>query len=174
MKTLVTGGIRSGKSAYAEGLLPVEATYLATGPEPTDADESWARRVLAHQERRLASWRTVESADAAAVLATVTGPVLLDDAGSWLTTTLDELGAWDSFDADAYAARQRAFVDAVRAYPDRLVIVTSEVGLTLVATTPAGRRYADLLGTLNQALAQACDTVTLVIAGCPLNLKESH
>ena len=70
VRTLVTGGVRSGKSRHAESLLlppnlPVDApvSYLACGPQRDDAD--WALRVARHRERRPSSWSTVESTDAA-------------------------------------------------------------------------------------------------------------
>lgn len=62
MRTLVTGGIRSGKSALAENLLGADATYVATAPGRDD-DPDWAARIRDHRARRPASWRTVETSD---------------------------------------------------------------------------------------------------------------
>ena len=92
---LLTGGVRSGKSAWAERLLAPDApvTYVATGPERDDAD--WRTRVRAHQERRPAAWSTVATPDAATALRSTERPVLLDCLGTWTTATLDELHAWD-------------------------------------------------------------------------------
>lgn len=174
MITLVTGGIRSGKSAFAEAHLPGTATYLATGAIPSTSDESWARRVRAHQDRRPAAWETIETHDVPAALAGATGAVLLDDVGNWLAAQFDELNVWSAADSrwrGNYASRVEALLDALRCYPSDIVIVTSEVGLTLVPTTAAGRLFADELGSLNQALAAASDTVVLVVAGCPLAIK---
>ena len=68
MRTLVLGGIRSGKSQWAETAIAESAgagqpvRYLATGPAPDD-DADWAARVAAHRARRPAHWSTVETAD---------------------------------------------------------------------------------------------------------------
>ena len=72
MRTLVTGGIRSGKSALAENLLGADATYVATAPGRDD-DPDWAARIRDHRARRPASWRTVETSDLPGALAALTG-----------------------------------------------------------------------------------------------------
>ncbi|MDN5761325.1 MAG: bifunctional adenosylcobinamide kinase/adenosylcobinamide-phosphate guanylyltransferase, partial [Microlunatus sp.] len=96
-RVLVTGGVRSGKSAYAERLLAgcANVTYLATGPVPDpDQDPEWAARIAAHRRRRPDGWRTVETVDPAQALRAADGPVLLDCLGTWLTACLDDLEAW--------------------------------------------------------------------------------
>ncbi|MGU3502858.1 bifunctional adenosylcobinamide kinase/adenosylcobinamide-phosphate guanylyltransferase [Mycobacterium sp. C31M] len=171
MRTLILGGIRSGKSQYAEALLAdaPAVRYLATGPVP-EGQDSWTARVDAHRSRRASHWATVESADAATQLRTdrVTA-TLVDDIGGWLTAAMDRRGAWAGApvgpDADELCA-------AVGEYTGPLVLVSPEVGLTVVSATPAGRLFTDELGTLNQRLAALCDRVVLVIAGQPLVVKE--
>ncbi|MGJ3508134.1 bifunctional adenosylcobinamide kinase/adenosylcobinamide-phosphate guanylyltransferase [Enemella sp. A6] len=173
--TLVTGGIRSGKSAHAEQLLgEAPAIYLATGPVPGPDDADWQARVNAHRARRPASWRTVESGDVPATLASADRTVLLDSVGTWLARQLDELGAWDDRPgwAGTLGARLDDMVAAVTAFEHDLVIVSEEVGLSLVSEHRAGRLFADWLGTANQRLAAVCDRVVLVVAGCPLVVKE--
>ena len=176
MKTLITGGVRSGKSTYAEGLL-ADATYLATGVPRDDAD--WQERVRLHQERRPASWRTLETLDVAAALTATTGPILLDDVGNWLSRTLDALEAWTDETPrrgwqTAYRDASESLVDAIANYEDDLVIVTNEVGFGLVSPYASGRLFTDELGRLNQRIATACDEVVLVVAGCPLVIKDAH
>lgn len=167
MRILVTGGVRSGKSAHAERLLsrtdPVR--YIAPGPIVDDAD--WAARIKAHQERRPPAWITCETADVPSVLADP-GPVLLDCLGTWLTTTLDELDAWNTPD-DAWTPRLRDAIDALVAAwsttDEQMVAVTNEVGWGLVSEHRSGRVFTDWLGRLNQAVAAASDEVHLVVAG---------
>lgn len=169
------GGIRSGKSLWAEAAATAAAgddvpvRYLATGPT-ADSDGSWARRVRAHQARRPAHWRTVETADLAVDLRAASDTAtLVDDIGGWLTAIMDRLGAWSGasvhHEVDALTA-------AVEGFAAPLVLVSPEVGLTVVPATEAGRRFADELGTVNQRLAAVCDRVVLVVAGQPLTVKE--
>lgn len=183
MITLVTGGIRSGKSAHAEALLAAasvpdggHASYVATGPSPGSAaaDADWADRVRAHRERRPAGWRTVETADLPAALAALTGPALVDCLGTWLTARLDALGAWDAPRAQWQRAI-RSDIDAAAAAltvcPHHIVVVTNEVGLGLVSEHRSGRIFADWLGWANQTVAAVADRVDLVVAGQVLRVK---
>lgn len=173
---LVTGGVRSGKSRYAESLLggDVPVIYLTPGrPADPDADAEWAARVAAHRQRRPLAWRTLETVDLARELAAAPGPVLVDCLGTWLTRLLDEWQAWDADEA-GWAPRLEAaadeLADAVRTHPFDVVVVTNEVGWGLVSEYRAGRLFADHLGRVNQRVAQACDQVVLLVAGRPLTL----
>ncbi|OCB58876.1 adenosylcobinamide kinase/adenosylcobinamide phosphate guanyltransferase [Mycobacterium vulneris] len=175
MRTLVLGGIRSGKSQWAEADVTraagdgVPVRYLATGPA-ADSDPSWAQRVGTHQARRPAHWHTVETSDLPGALASESDTAtLVDDIGGWLTATMDRVGAWTGA---SVAAEVDALVRAVDAFTAPLVLVSPEVGLTVVPATEAGRQFADELGTVNQRLAAVCDRVLLVVAGQPLTVKE--
>lgn len=175
MRTLVLGGIRSGKSrwaesAIAEGLAVCESVrYIATAA-PAAEDAAWRQRIDAHRQRRLAWWHTVETADVATQLrAEPATPALVDDLGNWLTAMLDHRG-WDGGSIDADIAD---LADAVQNFTAPLVLVSPEVGLTVVPATSSGRRFADELGTLNQRLAERCERVVLVVAGQPLVVKPA-
>ncbi len=175
MRTLVLGGIRSGKSQWAESAISRAAGdtapvhYLATGPAP-DSDAAWAHRVHAHQARRPAHWRTVETCDLPGALASApNAATLVDDIGGWLTATMDRLQAWTGAPVNGEVD---ALVHAVDTFTGPLVLVSPEVGLTVVPATEAGRRFADELGTVNQRLAAVCDRMVLVVAGQPLMVKE--
>ncbi|WP_026356567.1 bifunctional adenosylcobinamide kinase/adenosylcobinamide-phosphate guanylyltransferase [Mycobacterium sp. 141] len=177
MRMLVLGGIRSGKSQWAEAAIEAAAEgpvhYLATG-SAADTDPAWSARVAAHRGRRPAHWRTVECGAGADDVVRQLGaePVvatLLDDVGGWLTATMDRRGAWSGAPVDTDVD---ALVGAVAAFTAPLVLVSPEVGLTVVPATEAGRRFADALGTVNQRLAAVCDRVVLVVAGQPVTVKE--
>lgn len=179
MRTLVLGGIRSGKSRWAEEAIaeavppqhPVR--YLATGAGD-DTDEAWTARVATHRARRPASWQTAESADVATELHSHPGSAaLVDDIGGWLTAAMDRTGAWDSPQTPA-ALRDAVgdLVAAVRGFGSPLVLVSPEVGLTVVSASAAGRHFSDALGMLNQQLAAACDRVVLVVAGIAVPIKS--
>ncbi|AUH68725.1 nicotinate-nucleotide--dimethylbenzimidazole phosphoribosyltransferase [Gordonia sp. PS3] len=170
MRTLILGGIRSGKSAHAEHLLAdaPAVRYVATGS--ADGDRAWRARIDAHRERRGDRYRTVESCDLASLLRDFPDePTLVDDLGNWLTALLDEAGAWEDEAADV-SAQIEDLCAAIAGYSGDLVLVSPEVGLSLVSPTPSGRRFADELGRLNAAVAAVCETVTLVVAGRALDL----
>ncbi|HOB49174.1 MAG TPA: bifunctional adenosylcobinamide kinase/adenosylcobinamide-phosphate guanylyltransferase [Mycobacterium sp.] len=169
MRTLVLGGMRSGKSSWAEAALACTSgvRYVATGPG-TDSDSSWAERIAEHRRRRPPEWTTVETADVAGELrATPDAPTLVDDLGGWLTGLLDRRG-WDGAPVGPEADD---LAEAVGAFAAPLVLVSPEVGLSVVPATSAGRRFADELGRLNQRIAAVCDRVVLVVAGQPMQVK---
>jgi adenosyl cobinamide kinase/adenosyl cobinamide phosphate guanylyltransferase len=163
-RVLVLGGIRSGKSEYAETLLSgaSRVTYLATGPGHDD--EAWAARIKAHAERRPAHWTTEEVGTALTEQLDSEAALLVDDLGTWLATSFDAAG-WDS-EVDV-----APLVEAIRNRRAPVVLVSPEVGLAVVSATESGRRFADALGTLNRQLAEVCDGVVLVVAGTPIWLK---
>jgi adenosylcobinamide kinase/adenosylcobinamide-phosphate guanylyltransferase len=175
VRTLVLGGIRSGKSQWAETAIAESAgagqpvRYLATGATP-DGDADWSARIAAHRDRRPAHWSTVETADVPTQLRANATPTLVDDIGGWLTAVMDRRGAWTT---GSVAADVADLVDAVEAFASPLALVSPEVGLTVVAQTVSGRRFTDELGSLNQQLAGLCDRVVLVVAGQPLTVKAA-
>jgi adenosylcobinamide kinase/adenosylcobinamide-phosphate guanylyltransferase len=175
VRTLVLGGIRSGKSQWAETAIAESAgpsqpvRYLATGATP-DGDSDWSARVTAHRDRRPAHWSTVETTDVPTQLRSDATPTLVDDIGGWLTAVMDRCDAWTT---GSVAADVADLVDAVKAFPSPLALVSPEVGLTVVPPTVSGRRFADELGSLNQQLAALCEQVVLVVAGQPLIVKAA-
>lgn len=173
MRTLVLGGIRSGKSQWAEAEIAAAATgavrYVATGAPP-GTDDEWSQRVAAHRDRRPGAWVTAETTDVPGVLRVEPSlPTLVDDVGGWLTAEMDRCGAWTGGSVTGSAD---ALVAAVAAFTAPLALVSPEVGLTVVPATAAGRRFADELGSLNQRLAATCERVVLVVAGQPITVKE--
>ncbi len=139
---------------------PAEAS-LGRASGVADADDpDWSKRLAAHRARRPATWTTEEVGDDPGRLAALLTEaadddvLLVDDLGGWLAATM-ELGAPED-----------ALVAAVRDCPaERLVLVTPEVGLSVIPMTAAGRDFADAIGTLNQQVAAACDSVAFVVAG---------
>lgn len=173
MRTLVTGGVRSGKSRHAESLLAADdaVTYVAAGPVYDDAD--WAARITTHRERRPAHWSTEETRDVAGVLRRATGPVLVDCLGTWLTGLVDEAGLWEAPVEDVerhVLGRVDELTAALREAVLPVVLVTNEVGLGVVPEHRSARLFRDLLGTINQQVATVCDEVHLVVAGRVLRL----
>lgn len=176
MKTLITGGVRSGKSFQAEAMMLTEpaVTYVAPGPKAdADEDPEWAARVRDHQRRRPVHWRTVETHDLARALGQATGAVLIDCLGTWLTALLDEHDVWQCTHDEVQAAlgsRIQAATDALGACRHHVVVVTNEVGMGVVPEHYSGRLFRDFLGAVNRRIAAECDEVQLVVAGRTLTL----
>ncbi|MFC4000543.1 bifunctional adenosylcobinamide kinase/adenosylcobinamide-phosphate guanylyltransferase [Prauserella oleivorans] len=173
-RTLVLGGVRSGKSRHAEQLMSryPHVTYVASGLPPSDDDPEWAARIAAHRARRPAHWRTVETADLTSALRESTTPVLIDCLGTWLSRVLDEVGAWHQQDGWQQRVDERllAFVDAWRQATVPVVAVSNEVGSGVVPHTASGRIFRDVLGALNTEVASHSESVRLVVAGRALTL----
>lgn len=167
--TLVLGGARSGKSAYAEFLLSAQRApvYLATARAD---DAEMKSRILAHRARRGPNWFTVEEPlDLPGVLAAQAVPgraVLAETLTMWLANLMSA-----GRDCAAEIERLVAVVPTLRA---PVVMVTDEVGLGVVPETEMGRTFRDLAGGLNQRMAQLCQRVVFVAAGLPLMLKDER
>ncbi|MBM9464774.1 bifunctional adenosylcobinamide kinase/adenosylcobinamide-phosphate guanylyltransferase [Aeromicrobium sp. YIM 150415] len=176
MKSLVTGGVRSGKSFYAESLVVAEphVTYIAPGREADpDADPSHAARVAEHQARRPASWVTVESHDLADALASAEGAVVVDCIGDWVQWLIGELDGWDETREEwepRFVRQVEEAAEAVAARRDIVVLVTQEAGMGVETDDWRARLFRDLLGYANQRLALECDDVLLIVAGRVLTL----
>ena len=173
MKTLILGGARSGKSAVAEARLADAAAvdYVATGASPSDDDLDWAARVQAHRARRPPNWRTVETLDLVAVLTDPGAPALIECISTWLAAVMDEVGFWSGGAATVLGQRTDELVEAWTASTRTVIAVSSEVGLSVVPSTAAGRSYRDELGRLNIRLAADADEVLFVVAGLTQRLK---
>src|SRR6201996_7233797 len=167
--TLVLGGARSGKSAFAEKLIAdsgLAKIYLATA---TAGDDEMKARVAQHRAQRGEGWTTVEEplalVDALTREATRGRAVLVDCLTLWLSNLM-----LAERDPEIEARRLTRFLGVAK-YP--IVFVSNEVGLGLVPGTPLGRQFRDAQGRLNQAIAACVPHVVFIAAGLPLWLKNS-
>jgi len=162
MITLVLGGARSGKSAVAERLaadLASPVTYVATLEVGDDAD--LAARVEKHRARRPPDWNTLQAGpELPALLRAAVGTVLVDSLGPWVSS------------ARSMVVDTGGLCSALAERAGDSVVVSEEVGLSVHPSTEEGRRFRDVLGALNQAVAAAADEVVLVVAGCMLRLES--
>lgn len=163
--TLVIGGARSGKSRLAETLARGAGrpkTYVATAEA---WDDEMRARIAAHRQGRGADWSCIEAPRdlAGAIGAAPTGVILVDCATLWLTNAV--LAGAD------VAAETEALMAALDAREGPVVIVTNELGWSIVPENALARRFRDDQGRLNQALAAKAELVVTVIAGLPLVLK---
>lgn len=175
----VTGGARSGKSRFAERLAASsghEVLYIAT-LEPLD--QEMADRIARHRSDRPIAWPTVEAPrDPLAALraADPTACVLLDCLSLWVSNRLLDLGT-DAPSAAQVAALEaaldaetHALLELLAAREGAAVLVSNEVGSGLVPEYALGRAYRDLLGRVNQRVAQIAARAWLCVAGRALEL----
>ena len=167
---LVLGGARSGKSAYAlkraqdwRGQL----VYLATAEAK---DEEMRQRIAHHQaQRRNQRWLTIEEPIELVwqlkELNASVGGVVLDCVTLWVSNALV------SGQREALENQVAELVEELPLFSFHFLVVSNEVGLGLVPDNPLGREYRDLLGWVNQQLANACSEVVFLAAGLPMKLK---
>ena len=169
VKTLILGGVRSGKSRLAERLAEEtgrEVVYVATA---TALDEGMRQRIAAHQSRRNRDWMLVEEPLCLArVLAAQSAPercVIVDCLTLWLSNLLTDP------DASRFAHERTALLEVWPALPGDILLVANETNMGVVPLGELSRRYCDEAGRLHQELAVRCDRVVLTVAGLPLILK---
>ena len=179
---LVLGGVRSGKSAFAEGrvagLSQGPVLYVATG---VAVDDEMRERIQRHQASRPQEWSTleepVELAEKLAPLLNMPGSpgaVIIDSVDVWVANLLMENQSENKQILEETVMTQTDKLLALAAgSPQVFVMVSSEVGLSLVPPEPLGRRFQDLLGMVNQKIAASATEVYLVIAGIPSKIKPA-
>jgi len=173
---LITGGSRSGKSAFALQIAQQHdgpRLFLATCPV---TDGEMAERIRRHvEDRRHKGWDTVEEQ--------VMIPDRLLSAAGYGVVLVDCLTLWGNnlmFEAerggltlseDLMAGKVEELVSAARRHPGMVIFVTNEVGSGIVPDNRAARLYRDLAGRCNQQFAAAADSVYLVTCGIPMQIK---
>ena len=167
---LVLGGARSGKSAYALQRAQAwtgQLVYLATAE---GKDEEMRTRITRHRtQRRSRRWTTIEEPIEVVwqlkELDESIGAVVLDCVTLWVSNAL-LAGQRDELESQV-----AELVEEIPLFPFHFLTVSNEVGLGLVPDNALGREYRDLLGSVNQQLAKACQEVVFMAAGLSLKMK---
>jgi len=172
--TLLLGGARSGKSAFAVELgraWPDGVTYVATAPP---IDDDMRDRIRRHRSERPATWSTVEEpvdlGDALVAVdeRTAGDLVIIDCLTLWVSNLM---WAGRSDEQIETAAGRTAQYCARRTAP--VVTISNEVGLGVHPETELGRRYRDVLGRVNQRWADVADRSLLMVAGRAIRLESA-
>lgn len=162
---LISGGVRSGKSQFAEDLANQKGAkilYQATG---IACDQEMEERIEKHQKRRPEDWGLLESSYDLVADYLDYDVVLVDCLSTWVSnrliqeeevTLLSELEEW---------------LKGLESGQQTVIVVTSEVGLGGVAMSSLGRKFQDLLGEANQRVARQAQEVYAVISGIPWRIK---
>ena len=171
--TLVIGGVRSGKSRYAQTLAAQmdRVTFIATA-ESRDDDEMRSK-IDRHRADRPETWPTVEEPlhlSSAITAATPTSDAILVDCLTLFAANLLEAHGDNE---QALVASIDALCEALKTSPCKVILVSNEVGSGVVPAYASGRRFRDLVGQINQRVATVADTVLLLVAGLPLAIKGS-
>jgi adenosylcobinamide kinase/adenosylcobinamide-phosphate guanylyltransferase len=173
--TLITGGVRSGKSRFAEELAMGYGSslcYLATAQA---LDNEMNERIERHRNRRSTNWETIEEPlMIPQTLARIDGlhnAILLDCITLWITNLLlshDE----DAPDAEELVLTHvHRLATTLRGMSTPVVLVSNEVGMGIVPEHRLARLFRDLAGQANQIIAATADAVYLTTCGIPLKLK---
>jgi len=178
MIVLVTGGARSGKSTFAENLYKdkKDVVYIATS---IALDEEMKERIIRHKQARPDTWRTFEGyyslTDALGTeknylldcITVLTSNIMFD-----MTKDLDTIPQkiQEEVEEKVYGELY-SLIAAIREKDYNLVMVTNEVGYSLVPENHIGRVFRDIQGRINQKVAALSDEVYLVCCGIPVKLK---
>ena len=174
---LVTGGARSGKSAFAEryaAALPGRHAYVATA---RIFDEEMAQRIAIHRKRRPSSWQTWEIPqdlpETMERLCQSSDVALVDCLTLYFSNYLfAPAGEADEAIIDGALAALQAVLAAFRQAGVTAVLVTNELGCGIVPMEHVSRLYRDLMGKINQAAAAEADEVYLSVCGITTELKH--
>ncbi|UCC90939.1 MAG: bifunctional adenosylcobinamide kinase/adenosylcobinamide-phosphate guanylyltransferase [Dehalococcoidia bacterium] len=174
---LIIGGARSGKSRIALELalkLGEPVLFVATA---VAGDEEMRQRIEEHKRARPSAWSTLE-------VTTHVGSQISQQIGGVQVVIVDCITLLVNNVLSQYSPRTgisvteqkvtseiNELVDCINHTDASFIIVTNEVGTGLVPTNRTGRLYRDLLGKVNQLLAQQVDEVYLMVAGLPVQIK---
>lgn len=180
MTILITGGARSGKSAYAENLLKEkeDVVYIATAEV---LDEEMRERVRKHIERRCKNWRTEEIFKNLVSSVGKEKYYLLDCITNMVSRILFE-NTKDGRKITSETVKQTSetaiyeitkLSEKINKAKGTLLLVTNEVGNSIVPMNPLARAFRDVQGIVNAKIAAIADEVVLTVCGLPLFLKKA-
>ena len=168
MITFITGGVRSGKSGFAQQLalsLSKNPVYIATS---RIWDDDFAERVKRHQNERGPEWTNYEASSNLHALPLENKVVVIDCVTLWLTNYFTD------FDSDIFKSLE-AFKNEIYLLSKinaTIIIISNEIGMGLHGDTPIGRKFSDLQGWANQYVAEKAEEAIFMVSGLPLFLKQ--
>ncbi|MCX2485600.1 bifunctional adenosylcobinamide kinase/adenosylcobinamide-phosphate guanylyltransferase [Pedobacter sp. MR2016-24] len=170
MLIFVTGGVRSGKSSYAQRRakeLSDAPIYVATAKI---WDDDFLERIKRHQEDRGPEWTTYESYHDLHLLPIEDRVVVIDCVTLWLTNFFMDHDSNVSLCLSSFKKE----IDQLLRLKGKFIIISNELGMGLHADTELGRKFADLQGWANQYVAEKAEEVVFIVSGLPLHLKKAE
>ncbi len=180
---LVTGGVRSGKSTFAEQMAAKRGNRILYVATSKDIDDEMHLRIGKHRGKRPQSWHTLEAykgfgavlpckaRDMDAVLidciTVMTANLVLEQWGDREAVGAEEIDRIEASVLDEFLR----FTDTVKSLKCDCIAVTNETGMGVVPPYPLGRAFRDISGRVNQLLAGHCDEAYFCVAGIPLKIK---
>jgi adenosylcobinamide kinase/adenosylcobinamide-phosphate guanylyltransferase len=136
-------------------------------------DKEMQHRIKTHREQRPPSWETLEEPrnleEALRPRLQQYEVILLDCITMWVSNLL--LNQSDTHYAEGRVlATAHSLLEMIESSMAMWILVSNEVGLGLVPSSPLGRVYRDTLGRVNQMIASRANRVTFMVAGLPLDL----
>ncbi len=172
MKTLILGGIKSGKSRMAESLATDSGLQVVVIATATADDKEMQQRISHHRQSRPASWKIVEEPIALGSALTECSAsdniVIIDCLTLWLTNLLLH------DDTDLLRKQTDNLLATLRDSTGNIIMVSNETSMGIVPMGELTRRFCDEAGLLHQQIAAYCDNVTLTVAGLPMVLKGKN
>ena len=163
---LVSGGVKSGKSEFAEYLANKEknVTYIALS-ENRPNDELWKEKILIHQSRRPKNWKLIETEDLIPIIQNIKGVLLIDSLGGFILNTLKK--------------KEKDFVNSLNilllylsSYRDKIIIVGEQTGWGLVSEYKIGNLFAERLGIALKEITKISKENWLTINGKAIKLDN--
>ncbi len=178
MKTLIIGGVKSGKSREAERIATDSGDKITLIATALPGDEEMRQRIARHQQQRPAHWLVQEVPYALSTtldeLSSPPGKALKDH-----TVVVDCLTLWltqllcSADNPQLIPDTINKLVDSIIRFNGTLIMVSNESGLGVTPADSLSRRYLDHAGVLHQRIAAVSDNVTYMVAGLPMTLKQS-
>ena len=163
---LVSGGVKSGKSEFAEYLASKEktVTYIALSETRPD-DISWQKKILIHQLRRPKSWKLIETEDLIPIIKVDKGVLLVDSLGGFIINSLKKKD-------DEWKNCLNNLLYYLASYKSKIIIVGEQTGWGLVSEYEIGNLYTDRLGICLKEITKISKENWITINGKAIKLDN--
>ena len=163
---LVSGGVKSGKSEFAEYLASKEkkVTYVALS-EIRPNDISWKKKILIHKLRRPKNWKLIETENLIPIIKVDKGVLLIDSLGGFIVNNLKKK-------EDEWNNSLNNLLCYLASYKSKIIIVAEQTGWGLVSEYEIGNLYTDRLGICLKEITKISKENWITINGKAIQLDN--